>query len=362
MFIRAGDAGPNVDGLQKEPRGGQAYALAVDVGGTKMAAAAIDHDGAIRALARRNTPAAGDAEALFAAVAGAADEAFEKLEASGRQANWAGIGLATAAPMNLHTGTVSPVNIPGWREFPLRSRLADRYDLDVTMVGDAVAVAIAEHWRGAARGHQNVLGMVVSTGVGGGLILNGTVHSGGTGNAGQIGHLSVDARGAACTCGGRGCLEAIASGTSITGWARNHGLIGVIDAADVAMAARQGNPVALEGFRRAGEALGQAIAGVVTLLDLDLVTVGGGVAGAGSLLFEPLTDSYGRFATLSYAAPPRVVPAHLGTEAGLIGAAAVIFEPGIYGSNVPARSPQLIGTDQVPPETDGFTPGLHLRM
>ncbi len=297
-------------------------ALALDVGGTKLAAGIVTDAGEIIASQQLPTPVGGPDE-LFDALAAVTDAV---LHAAGVEVEDAavlsGIGLATAAPMDLAAGTVSPVNIPGWRNFPIRDRLHDRYGLDVQMIGDAVAVAVAEHWRGAARGRRNVLGMVVSTGVGGGVIIDGRVVTGTTGNAGQIGHISVDPFGPACVCGGTGCLEAVASGRSIARWASAHGLTGVTDAQQVAAAARRGDPVALATFRRAGEALGMAIAGVVTLLDLDVVVIGGGVARAGSILFDPIADGYATFAALGYAASPRVVPAVLGTEAGLIGAGA----------------------------------------
>ena len=297
-------------------------ALALDVGGTKLAAGLVTDAGDIIAWKQLPTPIGGPEE-LFDALAAVTDSV---LHAAGVEVEDAGvlsaIGLATAAPMDLDAGTVSPVNIPGWRNFPIRDRLHDRYGLDVQMIGDAVAVAVAEHWRGAARGRRNVLGMVVSTGVGGGLIVDGQVVSGTTGNAGQIGHISVDPFGPTCVCGGTGCLEAVASGRSIAHWASTHGLTGAANARQVAAAARRGDPVALATFRRAGEALGLAIAGVVTLLDLDVAVIGGGVARAGAILFDPVADGYAKYAALGYAASPRVVPAVLGTEAGLIGAGA----------------------------------------
>ena len=153
---------------------------------------------------------------------------------------------------------MSPVNIPGWRSFPLRDRLSERYGVPVGMIGDAVAVAVAEHWKGAARGHRNVLGMVVSTGVGGGLILNGRAVIGSTGNAGHIGHISVDPAGPDCVCGGIGCLEAISSGTSLAAWASGATVSPAATAAAqaVADAAARGDAVALQAFRRSGEALG----------------------------------------------------------------------------------------------------------
>lgn len=301
-------------------------ALAIDVGGTKLAAAVIDDTGAILGRHRVATPASPDAEAVFAAVCAAADGA---LAASGAM-GLAGIGVATAGPLDLRVGTVSPVNIGAWRGFSLRDRLGARYGGPVRMFGDAVAVTVAEHWLGAAQGLANVLGMVVSTGVGGGLILGGRVVPGSGGNAGHIGHVAIDPDGPRCACGGVGCLEVLASGTSIGRWAAERTAdraVPLDTAAAVAAAARDGDAVALEALRRAAEAIGMAVAGAVTLLDLDRVVIGGGVSQAFDLLSEPLAAAYCRYAALDYAAAPRVVPARLGGDAGILGAAAVVLRP-----------------------------------
>ena len=318
-------------------------ALALDIGGTKLAAAVVDESGAIVAAHRVRNPQGTDGDVLFDALTTAADAALESAGAApGDPRLVPAIGVGTAAPLDLDAGTVSPVNIPAWRAYPLRDRLIERYQMDVGLIGDAVAVAVGEHWQGAARGHANVLGMVVSTGVGGGFVLNGRVVVGATGNAGHIGHASVDPNGPDCVCGGVGCLEAIASGTSLAGWAVQHGYASttrtvggtgsreVPAAHEIADAAVAGDPIALAAFERAGAALGMAVAGAVTLLDLDLVVIGGGVAAAGSLLFDPIDAAYSRYAALGFAKRPRVVPALLGGTAGLIGAAAVAMDPPAY--------------------------------
>jgi glucokinase len=312
--------------------GSDQVALAVDIGGTKFAAAIVTAAGDVVVRQQVPTPRSLDADVLFEALGGVIDAT---LLAAGRTladpALIGAIGVGTAAPLDLRAGTLSPVNIPGWRSFPLRDRLVARYGVPVGMIGDAVAVAVGEHWKGAAQGHDNVLGMVVSTGVGGGLILGGRVLPGATGNAGHIGHASVDPAGPICVCGGIGCLEAIASGLSLAAWARGQGFSGGDGSAvAVAAAAAQGEQIALAAFRRAGDALGMAIAGAVTLLDLDLVVIGGGVAAAGALLFDPLAASYSRYAALGFASAQRVVPATLGAAAGLIGAAAVVLAPERY--------------------------------
>src|SRR5664280_354909 len=257
-------------------------ALALDIGGTKLAAAVVDETGAIVAAHRVRNPQGTDGDVLFDALTTAADTVLSSAGVGAGDSRLVpAIGVGTAAPLDLNAGTVSPVNIPAWRAYPLRDRLIERYRMDVGLIGDAVAVAVGEHWRGAARGHANVLGMVVSTGVGGGFVLNGRVVVGATGNAGHIGHASVD-------------------------------------------------PIGPAAFQRAGAALGLAIAGAVTLLDLDLVVIGGGVAAAGPLLFDPIAEAYSRYAALGFAKRPRVVPAMLGGTAGLIGAAAVAMDPPAY--------------------------------
>lgn len=307
-------------------------ALAVDIGGTKFAAAIVDSGGRVLFEHRVGTPRSTDPDALFGELTEAIDGALTAAGLTlGAGPLQPAIGVGTAAPLDVTTGTVSPVNIPGWRLFPLRDRLSERYGVPVGMIGDAVAVAVAEHWIGAAVGRRNVLGMVVSTGVGGGLVLGGRALAGSTGNAGHIGHASVDPAGPLCVCGGTGCLEAISSGLSIAKWAAEQGFSGGDgSAAAVSTAAAAGDPIAIAAFERSAAALGMAIAGAVTLLDLDLVVIGGGVAAAGALLFEPLEKSYVRYAALGFASAPRVVPALLGGSAGLIGAAAVVLVPDAY--------------------------------
>ncbi len=199
---------------------------------------------------------------------------------------------------------------------------------------DAICVAAAEHWRGAGRGHRNMLGMVISTGVGGGLVLDGTLIAGASGNAGHIGHVVVEPEdGPPCACGGRGCLEAIARGPALAAWARRQGWRPGQDgatASDLAADAALGDPVGLAALRRAGRAAGIAIASATALCDLEVVAIGGGLSQAGPLLLDPLEQALRAHARIEFARDVRVVPAALGQDAGLVGAAALIFEPGRY--------------------------------
>jgi glucokinase len=237
------------------------------------------------------------------------------------------VGIGSAGPVDALHGTVSPVNVPGWRDFPLVPRVGEAAGgLPVVLTGDGVAMTAAEHWQGAARGYDNALCMVVSTGVGGGLVLNGQLHAGPTGNAGHIGHISVDLDGDLCPCGSRGCVERIASGPNIArraleeGW--QPGPDGDTSAAAVAEAARAGDPVAVASFERAAQALAAGIAATATLVEIDIAVIGGGVGKAGDVLLAPLRRALADYATLSFVRRLTVTPALMGTDAGLVGAAA----------------------------------------
>jgi glucokinase len=187
-------------------------------------------------------------------------------------------------------------------------------------------MALGEHWRGAGRGARFVLGMVVSTGVGGGLVLDGKPYLGRTGNAGHVGHAVVELDGQPCPCGGHGCVETVASGPWMTRWALANGWAGPpgADAVALSEAAQAGDPLALRAFRRSATALAAMIASVGAVCDLDLAVIGGGVAKSGPILFDPLRAALAGYTGLSFIRGLRVVPAALGGDAGLIGAAALV--------------------------------------
>ncbi|MEU9433137.1 ROK family protein [Streptomyces sp. NPDC048252] len=296
---------------------------ALDIGGTKIAGALVDGDGTILARAQRPTPAQENGDTVMRAV----EETLAELTAAPLWGRARAVGIGSAGPVDALAGTVSPVNVPGWRDFPLVDRVrAVTGNLPVELIGDGVAITAAEHWQGAARGHDNALCMVVSTGVGGGLVLGGRLHPGPTGNAGHIGHISVELDGDLCPCGGRGCVERIASGPHIARRALENGWLpgpdGDTSAAAVAAAARAGDPVAVASFERAAQALAAGIAATATLVEIDIAVIGGGVGKAGEVLFAPLRRALRDYATLSFVQRLTVTPAQMGTDAGLVGAAA----------------------------------------
>ncbi|MCK1797728.1 ROK family protein [Streptomyces sp. XM4193] len=296
---------------------------ALDIGGTKIAGALVDERGTVHARQQVPTPPSAPGETVLAAVV----DVLRRLAEDGRWPRVGALGIGSAGPVDAAAGTVGPVNIPGWRDFPLVEGVRQVVGgLPVTLVGDGVAMVAAEHAAGAAVGRRNALGMVVSTGVGGGLVLDGRPLSGPTGNSGHIGHICVDLNGDECPCGGRGCVETIASGPSIVrralarGWRPGPGEEAT--AAAVARAAGRGEEVAVEAFDRAGRALGAAVAAAAALVEIEVAVIGGGVAQAGELLFAPLRASLDVYAGLSFTHGVQVLPTRIGSDAGLVGAAA----------------------------------------
>ena len=294
--------------------------LALDIGGTKIAAGLVDVEGALVHHAKLPTPD-GDAEAVWTVVDTLVTEALA--EAGGRVR---GVGISSAGPIDLPAGTVSPINIIEWQGFPIVERVSTLTGGPVRLGGDGLCMALGERWHGAGRGAQFLLGMVVSTGVGGGLVLDGAPYDGRTGNAGHVGHVVVDPDGGRCSCGGRGCVETIAAGPQMAQWAREHGWDAPpeADAKELADAATAGNTVALQAFRRGATAVATMIASVGAVCDLDLVVIGGGVAKSGQLLFGPLREALTTYARLDFLRGLRVLPAELGGDAGLVGAAALL--------------------------------------
>lgn len=295
-----------------------ALTMALDIGGTKIAAGLVDPEGKLVHRAQLPTPD-GDAETVWAVVEKLLDQTTRTAAGTAT-----GVGVASAGPIDLPSGTVSPINITEWQHFPIVERVAAATRLPARLGGDGLCMALGEQWRGAGRGAQFLLGMVVSTGVGGGLVLDGAPYDGRTGNAGHVGHVVVAPDGGdLCTCGGHGCVETIASGPSMVRWARANGWGGT-DAKALGDAANAGDELAIKAFQRGARAVAATIASVGAVCDLDLVVIGGGVAKSGALLFDPLRAALSDYAGLDFLRGLRVEAAELGGDAGLVGAAALL--------------------------------------
>ena len=274
----------------------------MDIGGTKMAAAVVDPHGAILADARIATPSSSDPEVVFGALVALIERVRS---AATTEPTVCGVGCG--GPMSAGGVTVSPLNIGAWVRFPLRERLADRVGLAVAVDNDAKALALGEGWLGAARDSANYMAMVVSTGVGGGIVVDGRLLDGESGNAGHIGHVVVEPDGRPCACGGRGCLEAEASGLSI-------------EQVTGRPAAEAPEPVR----RRTGRLVGRAVASMSNLLDVELTVVAGSVAlGFGDTFFEAAQLELSSRSRLDFSRSARIMPGGLGAHGPLVGAAAV---------------------------------------
>jgi glucokinase len=281
--------------------------IAVDIGGTKIAAGIVDDGGRIIEHTRVATPKTNDPEAVFAALATVVDSLPSVLRAD---ATACGVGCGGPMRSAADGGTlVSPVNIPAWRDFPLHERLAALTGLPTRVDNDAKALALCEGWVGGAVGERNYLAMVVSTGIGGGIVLDGRLLDGADGNAGHVGHVIVEPDGRLCGCGAHGCAEAEASGTAI-----------------LAITGKPPKDAPPEVVERSGRLVGRAVASVANLLDLPLAISSGSVAlGYGAPFFAAAQAELDRSCRLEFSRGTRIVPSTLGADGPLIGAAAVIF-------------------------------------
>jgi glucokinase len=277
--------------------------LAIDIGGTKLAAGFVTGAGELLEARTAPTPRTGDPDELFAQLTALVDAVV----GGAPKAHLVVCGIGCGGPMDTRQGTVSPLNIPAWRDFPLRARVEELTGLPVAVDNDAKAFALAEGWTGAARGRRDYLAMVVSTGVGGGIVVDDHLLDGNSGNAGHVGHVIVEPDGRLCPCGARGCLEAEASGTAI--------------------AAVTGKPPAgasPEVVARTGLLVGRAVASVVSLCDIELVVIGGSVAlGFGAPFFAAANLELRARARLSFSAEARIVASALGAGGPLVGAGAL---------------------------------------
>jgi glucokinase len=307
-------------------------AIGVDVGGTKIAALRVSADGTVSARAKHRTPAA-DQVATLSAI----EEAVEEVRADGV----VGIGIGAAGLVDVGRGMLLFSPNLSWRHVPLREHLESSFGLPVTVDNDATAGGWAESVLGAARGVANSLFVGVGTGIGGGIVQGGRLVRGAHGFAGEIGHLIVEPDGPPCGCGNRGCWEQVASGRAIA-WAgradvagRPDGAIARLAGGDPARvtgelvtdAARQGDDAARAILAEVGRRLGEGIAGLVNVLDPEIVVLGGGAGEASDVLLEPMRAAYLAAVEGADVRPDvPIVAASLGNDAGAIGAALVAME------------------------------------
>jgi len=298
--------------------------LAFDIGGTKLAAGVVDGSGVIHSfLVAPTRPQDGP------------DDVLSRLFDLGRRAvaesgvAWpqiAAIGIGCGGPLDADRGILlAPPHLPGWVGVPITDLAEREFERPATLENDGTAAAAGEHLYGAGAGTRNLVYLTISTGVGGGVVVDNRLFRGPFGNGSELGHITIDWHGRFCRgCGRRGCLEAYVSGTSIGERGREAGLEQAT-AADVAAAARDGDPVATAVWEETTLALACGVTSLVNVFEPEVVVVGGGVSRSGEQLLGPVRDLV-RAQAMGSAGHGEIVQAALGDHVGVVGAAAIVHE------------------------------------
>ena len=326
-------------------RDGSAWAIGVDVGGTKVAAGFVDAFGEIHQHTRAPMNSHGTAEEGLASVTSAIDELLELAPDKNTASRC--VGICAPGPLDPHTGVVlNPPNVTCWRNYPLAAEIARRYGGLVKLENDAKSAGLAEALWGAGRGYRNVFYTCIGTGIGAGILFDGRIYHGRTGAADEAGHLVIDYRGPVCGCGKKGCIEALASGTSIAKKARARlaeatgresamldlagGEMAAVTSEIVGRACAAGDWLATEILLETVELLTIWLGNIVDLLEPDVIIIGGGVAAMLNPFFEKIRAQLPRWSLNKRCLEIPMVPARYGEESGIAGGAALCL--GVGGS------------------------------
>lgn len=314
----------------------QQVVIALDIGGTKIAAAIVDVEGHILSTIRHETPqgAAGD---IIDAINGLIDKLMESALEIGELA---GIGLAVAGTIDYKQGVVvqSP-NLP-FSNLRIKSIVESKFGLPVFVDNDGNLAALGEKYYGVAREAQNIIGLTLGTGIGAGIIIDGCLYRGATGSAAEIGHMVIQATGPQCTCGSYGCFEEMASGRALLRAAKERikndkeslvlklsgGRIEDITGPMITKAAQKGDRMAIDSFNEVGFWLGIGINNIINIFNPELVVLGGGMAEAGDLVLKPAREVVAERTLHPNKEDAEIVLADLGNQAGILGAAALVFD------------------------------------
>ncbi len=319
----------------------KAYVVGIDIGGTKLATVVADSTGHILGKVRKPTLAEKGPEYALGLLF---DMVRETISLAGvEQASISAIGVSCGGPLDTKTGIVySPPNLPGWDALPLKAKLESEFQVPVTIENDANASALAEYRFGGGRGYNAVLYMTMSTGIGGGIVLDSQIYHGANDSAGEVGHQILLPDGPLCGCGKRGCLEALCSGPAIARRAQaairkqpvnkkastmlslTNGRIENVKSEHVLEAARAGDTLALELVSETAYYMGWGIANLVNVLNPDIVLLGTIAIAAGDLLLDPIRETVSKFAMARPAAAVEIKPAQLGDTLGDLAAVALV--------------------------------------
>ena len=303
--------------------------IGVDIGGTKVAAGLVNSSGEISHKTRAPMVATGDAATGFAAVKAAVDAVF-----SGAVT---GIGLCSPGPLDPKTGVVlNPPNVPCWRNYPLAAEVERVFGVPARVDNDANAAGLAEALWGAGVGYTNVFYATLGTGIGTGIVIDRKIYHGRTGSAAEGGHMTIDYHGPQCPCGKRGCIETLASGPNIARRAQARltptsrivqlaGSLEQVRSEHVGQAFREGDAIATEVLTETAHLLTVWLGNIVDLLEPDVIVVGGGVAELMSSFFESISKNLPHWSINQRAGEIPLLMARYGADAGIAGAAALLF-------------------------------------
>ncbi len=311
--------------------------LAIDLGGIQIRAALISDSGQVLARECHLTMSDGGPQSIIGRIFLATDRLLGSGNIDSAQVGSICIAVAGAIDMEKGVVTSSP-NLPGWHDVPLRDIVKEKYRVNTFLLNDASAAALGEQHFGVGRGVNNLVYLTVSTGIGGGIIINGELYSGASGSAEEIGHMAIDVDGPRCSCGNTGCLEMLASGTAVAEEAikrisqgEKSSIIELVDgqmenitAEQVGMAAQGGDSLASEVVLEAATYLGIGMANLVNIFNTEMLIVGGGMAKMGDLLLEPARQVVMQRAFSLPAQAVRIVSAWLGDDVGMLGAAVLV--------------------------------------
>ena len=314
------------------------YLVAVDLGGSKILSLIARPDGSRLGEDRRATEAQQGPDAVLERIVASVEAALASAGVGRDEV--AALGVCSPGPCDIDAGTISDTpNLPGWWDVPICRYLEEKLGIPAVLENDATAAALGEHMFGAGRRCHHMVYITVSTGIGGGIVIDGKLYRGASGIAGEIGHITIDPDGPLCGCGNHGCLEAFASGTALA--AQGQALVarggspllarlaqeeGVVTAETVCHAAEQGDPEARRIVERAGYYLGIGLAAYVNILNPEAIVIGGGLAKAGDLLLGPARAEMERRAFAQPLAVLRLERAELGDYVGVMGVIALLRE------------------------------------
>jgi glucokinase len=313
--------------------------LGIDLGGTKILTAVANDKGKMLSRDHSITPANEGHQAVVRSILESVSRALDQAHIDA--ADLSAIGLGAPGLSDPETGILftSP-NLPGWEDVPLRDIVEKELGKKVFLINDANAAAVGELHFGAGRGARNFIYITVSTGIGGGIIIDGKIYTGSTGMAGELGHMVIDDEGQQCKCGNRGCWETLASGTALAREAKNRVKAGAatsileyadgdlekVNAEAIHKAAQAGDNLATELIARNAYYLGVGLTNVINIFNPEAIVIGGGLSNIGDMLLEPAFEEAGRRAFRQAYREVRFARAELGRNSGVLGAAAFALE------------------------------------